>query len=224
MTNAQDITERILPKSHRDATIWAELVQRQKAFRLASLHESPTSFSSTYERESAFSDAEWVARLRNPFARTMIASRPPFPLTDNVDPETAVLDEEWLGMAVLFGPKQQRSYRLQDAVHEEDKVEVKKPVSHVFEIFGLYIVPDARECGTGKRLMEALVELGWTLGKQADADEVVIRVSHTEGNLAARRLFERVGFTEVAGTTADESNAAANVKARSVAMEIKRTF
>ncbi|HBN15828.1 MAG: GNAT family N-acetyltransferase [Gammaproteobacteria bacterium] len=35
-----------------------------KKVRLASLKDSPDSFSSTYEREQAFSEADWKARLR----------------------------------------------------------------------------------------------------------------------------------------------------------------
>lgn len=34
-----------------------------KSLRLAALKDSPDSFSSTFERESAFQDAEWISRL-----------------------------------------------------------------------------------------------------------------------------------------------------------------
>lgn len=42
---------------------WAEY----KSLRLNALKESPDSFGSTYEREAAFSDVEWIERLRANF-------------------------------------------------------------------------------------------------------------------------------------------------------------
>jgi hypothetical protein len=57
-----------------DASIRA-YVERYKAFRLLALQTAPEMFGSTYERELAFTDDVWHARLANLGATTFIATR-----------------------------------------------------------------------------------------------------------------------------------------------------
>ena len=48
--------------------------QRFKAIRLRALEEAPDAFGSTLERELAFTDEQWMERLKNPETATFVAT------------------------------------------------------------------------------------------------------------------------------------------------------
>jgi hypothetical protein len=50
-------------------------VDRYKAFRLLALQTAPDMFGSTYEREIAFTNDEWLARLTTPSATSFLATQ-----------------------------------------------------------------------------------------------------------------------------------------------------
>ena len=177
----------LLPRSHHDPVAWATLVAKQKALRLQSLLTSPASFSSTYERESAFSESDWVSRLQNPLAYSYIARRglQPAPSTNHVrTPEEVLqtfLNSEWVGSATLYGPAITGD-RSDDSV--------------VMDIYGLFVLPEARGSGLGNALLEGCVGHARDLGRDMKVHKVTVRVSVAHGNKKVLKLYEKVGFAE----------------------------
>ncbi|KAJ4296610.1 hypothetical protein N0V90_006657 [Kalmusia sp. IMI 367209] len=174
----------LLPKSHPDPSTWTSLFAKQKALRLHSLLTSPESFSSTYERESAFADADWEARLRNASASTFVATNrtAKHAAAPGVLDAEALLEGEWVGSAVLVGPA---------STNDEDERSTA-----TFEIYGLFVLPDARGTGLGSALLEAAADYGRVLAAKQGCERVVVRISVAPGNERALKLYERVGFVE----------------------------
>jgi len=59
-----------LARDEEGSRVW---MQRYKELRLHALQSDPKAFGSSYEREVAFKDEEWLKRLRNPDAITLVA-------------------------------------------------------------------------------------------------------------------------------------------------------
>ncbi|MCG6113258.1 MAG: GNAT family N-acetyltransferase [Paracoccus sp.] len=68
-------------------------------------------------------------------------------------------------------------------------------VRHIATIWGMYVCPTARGTGLSSILLKAAVD-------EASRDCRSIRLSVVSTNLAARRLYQRAGFTEWAVDTA----------------------
>lgn len=179
----------LIPKSHADAATWTTLIAKQKALRLQSLLTSPESFSSTYERESAFDDSVWEARLRNPsaYTHTAVSRLREGSLADDVlysqDELKMLLECEWAGSAVLVGPA------TMDSQEEHGSV-------CVFDIFGLFVLPGARGTGLGSALMDACIEHARRLAGALEVEKVKVRVSVACGNAKVMRFYQRLGFVE----------------------------
>lgn len=186
-----------LPKSHPKPSTWRTLIAKQKALRLKSLLTSPESFSSTYEREIAFTDADWEARLRNPSACTLVAVKESSAShgnsTDDDESEavaeTAYLDSEWLGSVVLVGPE------------EKPEEQHKSAQTTTFDIYALFVLPEARGAGLGSALIRSAASEAQKLVPSATANAnvnrtVVIRASVARGNERVLKLYERAGFVE----------------------------
>lgn len=62
-----------VPKPHGDAMRTHIFADKFKAIRLHGLEHSPHAFSSTFAREQAFDEAEWVKRLFNPKVQMFVA-------------------------------------------------------------------------------------------------------------------------------------------------------
>ena len=80
------------------------LAKKFAKIRLACLKSDPDSYGSTYERDAAMSEDEWIERLRNPEARTFIV-REENPASTTTDFQGLLDDSDWVGMLVLMGPK-----------------------------------------------------------------------------------------------------------------------
>lgn len=176
----------LLPKTHSDAAVWARLIAHQRSFRLESLRVSPESFSSTYEREAAFSDNDWDTRFRNPLAHTIIATRSSNRSNIVKDELDDITQEPWVGCAVLFGPVERTS----------ESVGGDGPDKLLFEIFGLFVLPEARAAGIGKSLVEAAVNHARALGRNASVQGVEVKVSATASNTKVLALYQNLGFVK----------------------------
>jgi len=62
-------------------------------------------------------------------------------------------------------------------------------VAHKGMLVGMYVRPDARGAGLGRRLAEAVIE-------HACRHVEILQLTVVSGNEAARRLYERLGFVE----------------------------
>ncbi|KAF2690999.1 hypothetical protein K458DRAFT_412314 [Lentithecium fluviatile CBS 122367] len=182
----------VLPKSHPNTETWAGLIRASKTFRLQALQTSPESFSSTYAREAAFTDHEWEARLQNSLALTLVAVKTPATESSQTGKSrnTAedLLDLEWKGSAVLFGPLPQPSSPANDN---------KIPT---FEIFALFVLPSARGYGMGASLIQAVIgHASSTAADEHGSGEVVVKVTVTPGNMKVVGLYEKLGFRVMEG-------------------------
>ncbi|KAJ4354397.1 uncharacterized protein N0V89_006133 [Didymosphaeria variabile] len=170
-----------LPKSHSHPPTWKALIAKQKTLRLQSLLTSPDSFSSTYEREIAFTDADWEARLQNPSAYTLIAVKSTASRAGNDRDEGRLdsdyLDGEWVGSVVLVGPEEKHG----------------SPFA-TFDICALFVLPEARGTGLGGKLIESAASEAQRLA--GVASKVLIRAGVARGNERVLKLYERAGFLE----------------------------
>lgn len=177
----------LLPHSHPDPDIWNALITQQKTIRLQALQTSPESFSSNYEREAAFTDQEWDARLTKPEAHTFVAV---FQTKDAAAGVEAVANRDWCGNVVLIG----------SAAHgaaARDRCAMRLNTQEectMFEICGLYVIPSTRGHGIGRALMLAAIGHGKLLAKEQGRQKVVIRVSASRKNTGAVSLYESLGF------------------------------
>ncbi|KAI1079456.1 hypothetical protein F5B20DRAFT_165460 [Whalleya microplaca] len=156
-----------------------------KPFRLAALLEDPEAFGSTYAREVDFTDDDWVARLKNPLAKTFVAVR--------------THDGRVLSATSLIGP-------LLDSIPASNPTQVVKEMrnggdqqqSHEispipFQITGVYTRPEARGQGLGKALAKAATEHAL---RQANEKGRALRLSVVvyKSNRAAISFYESCGF------------------------------
>lgn len=61
------------------------------------------------------------------------------------------------------------------------------------ELVSMWVAPAGRRCGTGRLLVQAVLD--WAHETGADA----VELSVTVGNVAAQRLYERMGFESDGG-------------------------
>jgi ribosomal protein S18 acetylase RimI-like enzyme len=74
-------------------------------------------------------------------------------------------------------------------------------------VISMWVEPSARGRGIGRALLDAVVE--WA--KERDPSRA-IRLSVTDGNDAARRLYERYGFVDTGVTEPLRSNSALTIR------------
>ncbi|ORY06515.1 hypothetical protein BCR34DRAFT_571290 [Clohesyomyces aquaticus] len=190
----------LLPERHENAVVWDRMISKQKDLRLQSLQLSPDSFSSTYDREAQFSRSEWKARLQNPKAFTFIAHKNLETPSMDVANATDMVQESWVGMAVLIGPLNSSSISevLDDEFAKEGVLEFLQ-----FEICGLFVLPDARRAGLGKALIRAAIAHAVHLACEKDVDEVCVGMAVTAGNMNVMGLYKSMGFVVAKGTATE---------------------
>ncbi len=77
----------------------------------------------------------------------------------------------------------------------------------VWQVISMWVDPNARGRGVGRALLEAVI--AWA--KERDASRAV-RLSVTDGNDDARRLYERYGFVDTGVTEPLRSNSALTIR------------
>lgn len=195
------------------------LVTRYKVLRLTGLQSDPGAFTSTYDREVQFSHETWTARLLNPLSRIFVAVFPDITDPQHIgfhdsshewDDVRRLVDIPWLGQLTLIGPaiapnrgsKASRApwelFKDIDFGKAAEEAKAIPPGSRVvYTLVGMYVLPEGRGAGNGRRLVEAAITAvyGETTQKGVDATVVVLVAKH---NHTAKRLYDRVGF--VAGS------------------------
>jgi RimJ/RimL family protein N-acetyltransferase len=68
--------------------------------------------------------------------------------------------------------------------------EEQRKASHKARVWGMYVAPEHRGAGVGAALMQAAIDHARTLGGVR-----LVQLSVSDGTPAARRLYERLGFT-----------------------------
>ncbi|KAF9262980.1 hypothetical protein L218DRAFT_959809 [Marasmius fiardii PR-910] len=156
-------------------------VQKYRAFRLLSLKTDPSAFSSTYERESEFTDKQWFDRLNLKTKVTIVAA---FEGED---------DEEWGGMITVLSPE---FVDLTDYI--PSKLRETRGVESVYVIVGMWVHPEHRRQGVGGRLIEQAFH--WVRDRDGDSDKETetLLLEVERSNEDAARLYRRMRFEEVA--------------------------
>lgn len=149
--------------------------------RLAALAEAPYAFGSTYAREAGFTEEQWRGRISERsvsfFASAEAAAEP-----EAVADHGAGAAEVAGAVAGLAGAVAGVAGAVAGlaGVFVEDRQA---------DLVSMWVRPAARGGGVG----EALVEAAAAWAKVHEHRDLLLWV--TEGNAAARRLYERCGFT-----------------------------
>lgn len=131
-------------------------------------------FSSTFAREAAFGDAEWLARLHNPAATTFIARH------HNIDPGEAAQSK------VLS------SLTLVRVVQGEDEVDD----TALWKVNAVFTLPNARRRGIAATLLKEA--MCWARkSAKAEGRLCAVAVGVYQTNTAAAALYRTVGFSDV---------------------------
>jgi RimJ/RimL family protein N-acetyltransferase len=68
-------------------------------------------------------------------------------------------------------------------------VDPRRKVRHIGHVFGMYVPAESRGAGVGRLLLDALIARARTVGGLEQ-----LRLTVTDGNAAARALYEHAGF------------------------------
>jgi ribosomal protein S18 acetylase RimI-like enzyme len=194
-----------LPRSLPLPADFDALLAKYKAFRLLALQLSPKSFGSTHAREAAFTDDVWVSRMSNPLAATIVGVDDTTTTTTTTtttsdaassnDEVELLLQSEWLGTTTLTGPYEYDAAVKVLAGHKEVEVDqVLLSDAKIFFINGMSVIPAARGAGVGSAILAQAMRVARELAAGQKA-RVVLIVDYE--NVAARRTYEKGGFTLV---------------------------
>lgn len=169
MTTAYDI--RALPVSPVDSEI-----RKFAALRLLALKTDPASFGSTYEREIAFTEHQWRERLSTDKRATFIAAV--------VDPDS---DQEWVATTAVLTPSEMTF----DALAPLRNIGVGKD-GHIYILVGMWVRPEYRRRGLGKRMIEEVFE--WVRRDGTVWKDKFVALQVSENNDSGWALYGKMGF------------------------------
>jgi ribosomal protein S18 acetylase RimI-like enzyme len=165
---------------------------KYRDLRLAALKQSPTSFSSTYETEAAFSDSIWLSRLSEPSKETFIC------VTSSAAPN---VQEEWVAQVTLLGPISASAYTLPDEAGQPpvlpDDEEEK------WQMLSLYTLPTHRGKGLGKKLCQEAFKFLTAI--QSNPPKVRVRIMVKPENHITLGLYPSLGFKDAGKCTLEEA-------------------
>ncbi|KAI9741583.1 MAG: hypothetical protein M1818_004389 [Claussenomyces sp. TS43310] len=165
-----------------------------RSFRLLSLHLAPEAFASKYATEAAFPDEIWQARLSNPSANTFLALRAP--ASGSAPEQPRVLSSSTMLGPLPYGP---------DVVSplgnpwtalavETEEVAGTRPLH--FRLNAVFTLAGERKRGISRALI--LKAMG-VAAQEANArgKGIVISVVVEEGNVPAKKLYEKCGYRTI---------------------------
>ncbi|KIK69903.1 hypothetical protein GYMLUDRAFT_53040 [Collybiopsis luxurians FD-317 M1] len=160
-------------------------VTKYAALRLLALTTNPECFSSTAERESAFSFEQWRERIDNTDRVTFIAAS-----AVNV---SAVDDDRatWVGIVTLLTPEFLKK-ESENLPADYRKFAMWSDASHI--LVSMWVHPEHRRRGVGKVLIDAAMK--WVERRDApQSSAVVLEVLDT--NRGAAALYKQMGFEDI---------------------------
>lgn len=200
-----------IPRYLDDPSKRSILWKKMKAFRLESLQLDPEAFASTYADEVRFADEVWDKRMANPLALHFVAVEVPSGEETTVDGITTMVENDWLGMLVVIGPKKDGTASLHasrspwesmnsEAGDADGAAEKPKPLP-VYQLNGVFVMPKARGLGVGKRLAMATIEKSMESARDHGLKAIRMQVRVEAENEPAKKLYSSAGFAEVGTET-----------------------
>ena len=159
-------------------------IQKFVALRLLALRTDPSSFGSTYEREIAFTEEQWRARLSAKSRITFIASIDQ-PYDNGI----------WVATATILAP----SDLTFGALAPLRDVGVG---GDIYVLVGMWTMPEHRRRGVGKALIELAVK--WIKMRESKIEDVWLALQVAQGNDVAVEMYTSVGFRTVATHDTEE--------------------
>lgn len=171
-------------------------VSKYRDLRLRALQASPGSFASTYETESAFSEAEWVERLTGPGREVFICAA-----TSHHNNPYQSNTVEWIGQITLRGPVSSQDFTLpaesgQPAQNPDDDEER-------WQMLSLFTLPEHRGNGLGANLCRQALD--YLRNYQKLPQPVRVRLMVKPENQVTVKLYQRLGFVEAGRCTLAEA-------------------
>ncbi|KAJ5135790.1 uncharacterized protein N7515_005068 [Penicillium bovifimosum] len=165
--------------------------QKFRDLRLKALKASPGSFASTYEIESAFTEAEWAQRITAPDYEVFICAA-----THN-SPDSS----EWIGQVTLRGPLSKAVYTLP----AESGLTPPKPDDEEerWQMLSLFTLPGHRGLGLGAKLCQCALE--YLRSYRESPGEVLVRLIVKPENQVTVKLYQRLGFGLAGKATLEEA-------------------
>lgn len=172
---------------------------KYKQLRLQALSAAPTSFSSTYEIESALTDTEWVKRLSEHGRETFICAA--VPTQNNLSNSRIPEQSTWVGQLTLLGPQSPKDFILPEESGQKKPTEGKD--QELWQMLSLFTLPDHRGRGLGKCLCQEALE--YLASYKDSPSEVWVRLMVKPGNHATVSLYRGLGFAEAGKCTLAEA-------------------
>ncbi|KAJ5529233.1 hypothetical protein N7527_002626 [Penicillium freii] len=160
--------------------------QRYRDLRLKALKTSPDSFSSTYDIEAAFADADWIDRLTLPDRELFICVATPLNLNPS-SPDSI----QWIGQVTLRGRSSRADFEL--PVEAGQPPQKSDEEEERWQMLSLFTLPEHRGHGLGGKLcQEAINHLR---SYRSLPRQVQVRLVVKAGNDITVELYRRLGFT-----------------------------
>ncbi|KIW67679.1 hypothetical protein PV04_06911 [Phialophora macrospora] len=165
----------LLPNPAPDPDTLLEYSARFKKLRLRSLKEDPKSFVSKYENEVDQQQDFWLNRLTADRVVHLVLAR-----EAGANPNKDLLEKQWVGFVVISaGPSDQVG-------------DSSSPAE--WYMAAVYIEPEVRGQGLGKRLVQATIDYIKDHAPTEDSKPVCCFTSVRHGNDNALELYQKLGF------------------------------
>ncbi|KAJ5819349.1 hypothetical protein N7474_004940 [Penicillium riverlandense] len=159
--------------------------QKYRNLRLNALQSSPASFSSTYEIEAAYTEADWVSLLTIPGREVFICAA----ISQNAD-QPRLNDAEWVGQVSIRGPLSPADFTLPpESGQPAPKWDTEE---ERWQMLSLFTLSEYRGQGLGKKLCQEA--LGYLQFFRPQPSVVQVRLMVKPSNHAAVKLYEGIGF------------------------------
>lgn len=162
----------VVPFPAPDHATLLEYSARFKTLRLRSLKEDSTSFSSKYESEVNQPQEFWLNRLTDDRAVHLVLTRELTGVSD-----ASLLQKQWVGLVVVV-----------------ETVRATAISSSEWFMAAVYIEPEVRGQGLGKRLVQATIDHVKAHAPREGGMSLRINTSVLHGNNNALELYQRLGF------------------------------
>ncbi|KAJ5825663.1 Acyl-CoA N-acyltransferase [Penicillium riverlandense] len=191
---ASSYTYSFFPVSRTDGI--SASAQKYRELRLKALKTSPGSFSSTYDIEAAFTDAERVDRLTVPDREVFICAATPWG-RDPLCPSGI----QWVSQVTLRGPSSSADFELPPEAGQPPQRSDKE--EERWQMLSLFTLPEHRGRGLGSKLCQA--SLDHLRSYRSSPREIQVRLIVKAGNDVTVELYRRLGFIHAGRATLVEA-------------------